>query len=419
MLLWIVTCLFLLIRPSIAADNDTIQTLLDEMLTNYDKRIRPGQDAGQATKVTFDMFISEFSSVNENSMDYSINLYFRQRWVDPRLAYDDISTPITLGYARVNEIWVPDTFFVNEKRSIRHEVTVPNVLLRVHPDGSLLYSQRISLTLSCPMFLVRYPMDMQQCPMKLESYGYTTKEVMFDWTSKTPVVVNEEVELPEFEIGRKIIDLSNCTVSYNTGSYSCLQVKFKLTRLFGFYITGTYIPSILIVLLSFISFFVDVRATPARISLGLLTVLSITTMNSSVSSSMAKVAYSKAIDLWMAVCLCFVFLALLEFAIANQLARREDKEESAKKEKAQAKFMKVAMVVRNRNRSRNRIHAEDNKNGTDPMDSDDPQTSEPEDLTPAKQRYWTSSRIEKISKWAFPSAFGIFNMIYWVIYLAF
>ncbi|XP_064637905.1 glycine receptor subunit alpha-2-like [Lineus longissimus] len=347
----------IVMKTRLAAENDTIQTLLDEMLRNYDKRIRPGQGAGKATTVTFDMFINEFSSVNENSMDYSLNLFFRQRWRDPRLAYTKISEPITLGYARIDEIWLPDTFFTNEKRSISHTVTVPNILLRVHPDGSVLYSQR-------------YPMDIQNCPLKFESYGFTTREVMFDWTSKTPVVVNGEVELPEFEVDKKNTALKNCTVSYNTGSYSCLQITFKLTRLFGFYITGTYIPSILIVLLSFISFFVDVRATPARISLGLLTVLSITTMNSSVSSSMAKVAYSKAIDLWMAVCLCFVFLALLEFAIANQLARGEDREETTKKEKVQEKFMKVALAEQNRNRHMKGSTA-DAKDSTDIAEIDD------------------------------------------------
>jgi hypothetical protein len=86
-----------------------------------------------------------------------------------------------------------------------------------------------------------------------------------------------------------------------------------------------YIPSVLIVLLSWVSFWLTIDAVPARISLGILTVLTMTTQRSAGTASLPRVSYVKAIDVWMGACLCFVFAALLEFAFVNVMERRQVK----------------------------------------------------------------------------------------------
>ena len=84
-----------------------------------------------------------------------------------------------------------------------------------------------------------------------------------------------------------------------------------------------YIPSMLIVMLSWISFWLNVNAVPGRISLGVLTVLTMTQQSSTVNATLPRVSYTKAIDIWMSMCLVFVFAALIEFAVANVLARKD------------------------------------------------------------------------------------------------
>ena len=68
-------------------------------------------------------------------------------------------------------------------------------------------------------------------------------------------------------------------------------------------------------------------AVPARISLGVTTVLTMATQLSGSKSSIPQVHYPKAIDIWMSMCMLFVFVSLVEYAFVNALSREPPKTE--------------------------------------------------------------------------------------------
>ena len=73
--------------------------------------------------------------------------------------------------------------------------------------------------------------------------------------------------------------------------FTCIAVNFYLKRNLGYYMITIYIPSLMIVMLSWVSFWLSVDAVPARISLGILTVLTMTTQTSMAVSSLPKVGH--------------------------------------------------------------------------------------------------------------------------------
>ena len=100
-------------------------------------------------------------------------------------------------------------------------------------------------------------------------------------------------------------------------------MDLHFTRKYGYQLIQEFIPSALIVMLSWVSFWISLDAVPARISLGLLSVLTMTTQSSGSRANLPEVSYIKAIDIWMSVCMLFVFAALIEYALVNVLDRKQ------------------------------------------------------------------------------------------------
>ena len=106
------------------------------------------------------------------------------------------------------------------------------------------------------------------------------------------------------------------------GAFPCLEMMFYFKRDIGYCIIQLYVPSALTVILSWLSFWISTDAIPERVSIGMLTVLTITTQSSAANSKLPSVSYIKAIDVWMSVCLIFLFASLLESAVIHVCLRR-------------------------------------------------------------------------------------------------
>ena len=72
-----------------------------------------------------------------------MDCYFRQTWVDGRLAFNQSGNEtLALSISMLAKIWKPDTYFYNGKQSYLHTITSPNKFVRLYPDGRVFYSSR-------------------------------------------------------------------------------------------------------------------------------------------------------------------------------------------------------------------------------------------------------------------------------------
>ncbi|XP_053598891.1 glutamate-gated chloride channel isoform X7 [Microplitis demolitor] len=380
------------------------------------------------TIVNVNIFLRSISKIDDYKMEYSVQLTFREQWLDERLKFNDFGGRLKyLTLTESTRVWMPDLFFSNEKEGHFHEIIMPNVYIRIFPHGSVLYSIRISLTLSCPMNLKLYPLDRQTCSLRMASYGWTTDDLVFVWKEGDPVQVVKNLHLPRFTLEKYLTDY--CNSKTNTGEYSCLKVDLLFKREFSYYLIQIYIPCCMLVIVSWVSFWLDQSAVPARVSLGVTTLLTMATQTSGINASLPPVSYTKAIDVWTGVCLTFVFGALLEFALVNYASRSDMHRENMKKkyrEIEHSSSVDPSTELLEPDGSTNFQMKPLVRHTEDSMTMDKVRQCEVHMMQPPKKnccRSWLSKfptrskRIDVISRITFPLVFALFNLAYWSTYL--
>ncbi|XP_015452992.1 gamma-aminobutyric acid receptor subunit beta-1 isoform X3 [Pteropus alecto] len=435
-----------------------VKETVDRLLKGYDIRLRP-DFGGPPVDVGMRIDVASIDMVSEVNMDYTLTMYFQQSWKDKRLSYSGIPLNLTLDNRVADQLWVPDTYFLNDKKSFVHGVTVKNRMIRLHPDGTVLYGLRITTTAACMMDLRRYPLDEQNCTLEIESYGYTTDDIEFYWNGGEGAVTGvNKIELPQFSIvDYKMVSKK---VEFTTGAYPRLSLSFRLKRNIGYFILQTYMPSTLITILSWVSFWINYDASAARVALGITTVLTMTTISTHLRETLPKIPYVKAIDIYLMGCFVFVFLALLEYAFVNYIffgkgpqKKGAGKQNQNANEKNKLEMNKVdahgnillsTLEIRNETSGSEVLTGVSDRNATMySYDSASIQYRKPmssrEAYGRALDRHGAHSKgrirrrasqlkvkipdltdVNSIDKWSrmfFPITFSLFNVVYWLYYV--
>ncbi|CAG2105569.1 unnamed protein product [Medioppia subpectinata] len=273
--------------------------------------------------------------------------------MDSRLAFNGTVDEIILGPDYMKRVWIPDTFIPNSRQmtpqmSISSE---PNIFVKVYNNGTVFLSIYASILALCPMDLTNFPMDSQLCLLEIESYGQNNADIEYRWSTKE---------------GYDGFILVRSDIMY----------AFALKRSLVYYLNQVYIPAFLIVVISWIPFWMDRKDNHARVALGVTTVLTITTLVTNTSATLPKISYMKSIDIYLGFCYAMVFAALLEYAVVGY---------------REISSSDVAVVVVSGGKMRaNTRSVGPNRTNT----------------------------IDRHSRWIFPLVNIIFNLIYWFTYLS-
>ena len=100
--------------------------------------------------------VEQMNGQTERQMKRQLSKRLKNRWTN------SVNTLDTLLHLTAGSIYFAIVRFV-----------------RITPDGTVSYSQRLTLAAGCPMNLVKFPLDSQNCRLEIGSFGYTANDVVY------------------------------------------------------------------------------------------------------------------------------------------------------------------------------------------------------------------------------------------------
>lgn len=146
-----------------------------------------------------------------------------------------------------------------------------------------------------------YPFDKQQCEMSFVSSDLSEEYLNLEWTTiEEPFTSNSNAYMTGYTlVGQRL--QSGSTVSKGE-NFSSVAIVFLFEREWSHFMLDVYLPTTLVIFVSWLSFWMELAAIPARVMLGVTTMLTFVTVSKQSREDLPNVAYVNALDIWFVVC---------------------------------------------------------------------------------------------------------------------
>ena len=265
------------------------------------------------TEVKVAVFILDIDEVDNVSQSFDANVYIELRWHDPRLAHDGSeTTAFSLG-----EVWNPRIQFINQQKIWS---TLPEIV-EVSPDGEVVYLQRVWGAFSQPLDLEDFPFDQQRFSIQLGTAGYSPQEVKLvpDQGSRTGIA--SQFSLVDWEILGWEVAIAPFSPSLEEDAFAGFSLSIEAKRKYGYFIIKVILPLFLIVMMSWVVFWIDPKESGTQISVAITTMLTLIAYRFAVGSDIPKVSYLSRLDYFILGATLLVFASLIEVVVTSTYAK--------------------------------------------------------------------------------------------------
>ncbi|CAL4182703.1 unnamed protein product, partial [Meganyctiphanes norvegica] len=180
----------------------------------------------------------------------------------------------------------------------------------------LVLIRQLTVQSECQFDLFLFPFDTQTCYMVIFLNGQMKKYLTLV-AEGDGVTYLGNTKLKEYQIASSRMN------TFDRFNYSGLAVEFKFHNMYTFYITNTYIPTLILLSIGYCTFFFPIHDFNDRIMVALTSLLVEAAFFTQTSASIPKTAYLKFVDIWFVFCIIFMFLITVLLVIINKLHEDE------------------------------------------------------------------------------------------------
>lgn len=271
--------------------------------------------ANLPVEVSVDLYINKIYNINTVDETYQIDGYLEYSWVDERLKLPHADSASFLRLyendrARefINtEIWFPTIEIMN----VEGEIQKPSISIEVHPDGTIIYDERFFGTFSTYMNFRNFPFDEQNFLVRIEPFSYDKNSLVF--VNPTLYFETENNSFVEkWNITGMTEEVSAHPYPENSlenPHYPRAEFTIKAKRLTGYYLWQVLFPLFIIIMASFVIFWIKDFGT--QIGIGFTLMLTVVAFNFYATSILPELPYQTFIESVIIVGYVFIFLGIV------------------------------------------------------------------------------------------------------------
>ena len=252
-------------------------------------------------KIKIDVRLLEINNISDHEQLIDFTAEMKLTWTDERNAFDPNVTGVDektytgdFQFDELSTSWYPQVILLNEKEFNEFGASI----VKVKPDGSTTLLKEISTSARMPMDLRLYPFDSQKISIKFAIFGYEADKMVFETDtfltglSKLDLTV-PDLTVPEWALTnlRYFVGEMQAPLLGLDKTSSTFTVEIDLKRQSVFVTRTIIVPLILIVLLSFSVFWLDLKSIQDRLNVSFIGILTITAYQLVIGDLLPHVSY--------------------------------------------------------------------------------------------------------------------------------
>ena len=272
---------------------------------------RPDAESGP-TRVEVFLYLIDLTKIDGASQSFTADLFVVTRWNDPRLASAD-------GRARrldLDDVWNPRIQIVNQRAV---SMGFPN-LVDVDPDGTVTARQRYFGDFSSRLDLHDFPLDRHTIGFTLVTPGYTSNEIELVAPAQDGVEARAlQLSIVDWSVG----PLTSRTADYEIGaggrSIAGFVGELEVARKLGFYVSKAFLSVAIIVVMSWVVFWLDPKHVPSRLSVSVTAMLTLIAYRFLLGQVLPPLSYLTRMDHFLLGSTIILLLVLVEVVVSTYL----------------------------------------------------------------------------------------------------
>jgi len=273
-----------------------------------------------ARDVEVRVLLLDIQGIDSVSQNFTANLTIVLRWRDSSLAHDGPG-PISMP---LDDIWFPNVQILNQQKLVS---TLPRAV-EIHPDGEVTYRQRVWGSFSQPLDLRLFPFDTQRLQVTLANIGIGAKAVNLIPSPSSGI--SKTLTMPDWEVTGWDFVTSDLSLDDESPRAQGMVFSLDVKRDTSYFIFKVILPLILIVMMSWLVFWIDPSLAASQISVSVTAMLTMIAYRFALAGMMPRLAFLTSLDHFVLASTLVVFLSMVEVIYTAYLSTSGQLEKARK-----------------------------------------------------------------------------------------